>query len=374
VDGLSKKSAARLREAIHDLDLEKYQDGRLWFVTLTYPGNWSRWYDGRLVKADLQALFKRVRRHFGQELTAVWALEYQSRGAPHYHLCVDGQGLGDHASFCRWLAHAWNDLLSGGRNHLRVHLGAVPGGRPCVEPVKARKAVSYYLTNYCTKEAQKKPPEQCSMPGRMWGIVGGWSTPQVTCEVPLDGPEAVMLLRTIRRADDAAARRQAVGGRSVYIVANPDRPKKRRQADDEPKPRHEIEPPSFALRLWQRIEKRRNELLNVVRRYEAGHSVPEPATGPGARLRAYDELEQLLTCWPERRELKSVEGDQVACRQGPIVGLRLGDPPVWVLDLVNARTRARRKDRDNGHASRQGFAVWGLSSDLVGRLFEPWQF
>src|SRR5690606_1419342 len=58
---------------------------RIWMVTLTYPRHWPT--DPRSWKKHLDAWRKRMQRAWGR-LPAVWKLEPQRRGAPHFHLLV----------------------------------------------------------------------------------------------------------------------------------------------------------------------------------------------------------------------------------------------------------------------------------------------
>ncbi len=56
-----------------------------YFVTLTYHNAWPKDRQGR--KRHLDAFRKRLERVYGQ-FPAVWRLEFQKRGAPHYHLLM----------------------------------------------------------------------------------------------------------------------------------------------------------------------------------------------------------------------------------------------------------------------------------------------
>src|SRR5438445_4731657 len=56
------------------------------FVTLTYPAiyteDWKQW------KNDLDNFFKRIERKYSYLVGLVWRIEFQKRGAPHFHLIV----------------------------------------------------------------------------------------------------------------------------------------------------------------------------------------------------------------------------------------------------------------------------------------------
>jgi hypothetical protein len=70
------------------------------FVTLTYGREWP---DTRHeLKRHLDRFLHRLKRKF-PKVAAVWRLELQERGAPHFHLLVFGIGFLSH----EWVAQAW---------------------------------------------------------------------------------------------------------------------------------------------------------------------------------------------------------------------------------------------------------------------------
>lgn len=55
-------------------------------LTATYPGDWLGVAPGgEVVHGHLASLFKRWERDWGEPACAIWALEFQERGAPHFH-------------------------------------------------------------------------------------------------------------------------------------------------------------------------------------------------------------------------------------------------------------------------------------------------
>lgn len=85
----SEKSRSRMVERLATLDYSPFDTNgtSIAFLTLTYPGDWlavaSKASDS---KRHLRALQKRFERSFGRPLFAVWKMEFQHRGAPHFHL------------------------------------------------------------------------------------------------------------------------------------------------------------------------------------------------------------------------------------------------------------------------------------------------
>jgi hypothetical protein len=56
-------------------------------LTLTYPGDWLIVApNAEVVKRHFQALCKRYGRAWGEPLIGPWKLEFQRRGAPHFHI------------------------------------------------------------------------------------------------------------------------------------------------------------------------------------------------------------------------------------------------------------------------------------------------
>jgi hypothetical protein len=84
VGGFSAKSRKRLLEKLARLDHEK--SGKVSFLTLTYPKYFPT---PQRAKEHLRAWCKRVAARY-PAFSAVWRLELQRRGAPHFHLLCFG--------------------------------------------------------------------------------------------------------------------------------------------------------------------------------------------------------------------------------------------------------------------------------------------
>lgn len=78
VNGFSASSRKRLLEK-----LARLKPAKAIFMTLTYPAEYPD--DSTEYKAHLRAFLEVVRRRFPKS-SAIWRLEFQERGAPHYHL------------------------------------------------------------------------------------------------------------------------------------------------------------------------------------------------------------------------------------------------------------------------------------------------
>jgi hypothetical protein len=91
------------------------------FMTLTYPGTWAA--DPARWKADLDNFGLRVTRRW-PGASIIWRLEFQKRGAPHFHCLVFGVAYMDR----RWVARVWAMIvtdLSVVDQRAAVNLGAL---------------------------------------------------------------------------------------------------------------------------------------------------------------------------------------------------------------------------------------------------------
>lgn len=160
ITGWTEGMATRLRHF-----LENFRQDFTVMVTLTYPDDYPT--DGQTVKAHLRALFERMRRKGCLEFDSwVWFLEFQQRGAPHFHILGTGwipKG---------WLSDAWAEITKG-------------NSRTCtrVEQIRNPNAAGAYAMKYAYKSEQKEVPEGFERVGRMWGCVGPRTIPT------LFGPE-----------------------------------------------------------------------------------------------------------------------------------------------------------------------------------------
>ena len=158
----SKASRARCEKHIRNVK----SDSIKFFLTLTYPKSFTN--DGIAVKRDLFAMRKRLVR-MGVD-GGIWFLEFQKRGAPHFHIFLNKWPEGGNKA----VAKAWHEVVgSDDPNHLAWHEGTLGGGnRPCLEKMRKPHAASYYASKYACKAEQKDVPEQYTNVGRFWGYWG----------------------------------------------------------------------------------------------------------------------------------------------------------------------------------------------------------
>jgi hypothetical protein len=136
-------------------------------LTLTYPGKAELVpTDGRVVKEHWDVM-RRWLAHHG--VRGAWFLEFQRRGAVHFHVFLTGEVPKE------MVAKAWNRIA--GQNdpdHLKAGIR--------IEALRELHAAGAYAAKYLKKQEQKEVPEGFSNVGRFWGLFGGLSV-QVVAEV-----------------------------------------------------------------------------------------------------------------------------------------------------------------------------------------------
>lgn len=118
--------------------------------------------DGRAVKRDLDRWLKAARRILGADLAYLWALEFQGRGVPHFHIFLSAPASPG-SPLQRKLAAAWVRITQGTKEQLRFHCRRVNWIKWDMDDG------SYLEKNYIAKREQKDVPDHYSNVGRFWG-------------------------------------------------------------------------------------------------------------------------------------------------------------------------------------------------------------
>jgi len=141
-------------------------------VTLTYPADYPS--DGREVKEHLRRFLQEMRRLAVDNgvlatYSSFWFLEFQNRGAPHFHIFTT------HRIDYSLVAELWYNIVnSGDKKHLKA------GTR--VELLKAgRNGTIVYAKKYAKKQSQKQVPDDYLNVGRFWGVSGLRKVKTATC-------------------------------------------------------------------------------------------------------------------------------------------------------------------------------------------------
>lgn len=144
------------------LAANRLPDGVHLLVTLTYPAIFPE--DIGVVRGHRRAFFMRLRRAYPAAVV-LWKLEFQRRGAPHYHLIVANSGASV-GQMREWVRRAWYEVVaSGDERHLRAG----------TQVDQLRSSVAY-LGGYLKKVGASKSYQDLAPVWaeglRRWGIVG----------------------------------------------------------------------------------------------------------------------------------------------------------------------------------------------------------
>jgi hypothetical protein len=199
-------------------------------LTLTYPGDWlSVAPTAKAAKRHKRAFRKAWHRAFGWKLPAVWKLEFQRRGAPHFHMlgpCPASAPAGWHHEDCAadcpqvhafttWLSWTWAGIVGADREsgEFRRHVLAGTGVDFSANMTDPRRIGIYFL-KHGTKTADDKEYQhivpaawlESGGAGRFWGF---WELEKTDVVVPVDVRQYVTARRLLRRVAKARARSTA---------------------------------------------------------------------------------------------------------------------------------------------------------------------
>lgn len=152
---LSRKSLERMALFASETEL-KFKT----MITLTYPREYG--LNGKRVKSDLNKYLVKLRRYCPM-VGYFWFLEFQRRGAPHYHIMVDCEVGHIYRAFLAldWAAIVGKDM----DNVFYVHNRQDACGK-----IRKEDGAKRYVLKYCSKIEQKTVPERYQDVGRFWGF------------------------------------------------------------------------------------------------------------------------------------------------------------------------------------------------------------
>ena len=169
-------------------------------MTLTYGVNYP--LSGKVSKGDLNSLLTRFRYRYGGH-PYFWFMEFQRRGAPHYHILTDVvPGNADR----EWLGRVWANVLhrnedwlysnvKDGTTHVtRLAVMAVHGHPRSWEMIRTENGAIRYLSKYAYKPKQKKVPKEYRDCGRFWGASSGFCKKEPDIAMDMTEDEVRMLL------------------------------------------------------------------------------------------------------------------------------------------------------------------------------------
>jgi len=258
----SRRSRSRMVEAFANLDYRPMlREGTTpGMVTVSYPGDWLAVApSGPVAKRHLDNLRRAWTHAFGWSPVGLWKMEFQGRGAPHFHsyLPVPVHGP-DGEPFVVWLARTWARIVGacetcetcGARSDRCGDWRCIvcTGVRCCVAPSSERirnrhagtgvdfgaasrfldpRRLALYFLGHSTKgpdgkEYQHQVPEQWQEPGkgpgRFWGF---WGLDRAQVDVDLSWREFCHLRRVMRRVARARSVVTAMDVRRHACVRDP---------------------------------------------------------------------------------------------------------------------------------------------------------
>jgi len=170
VSSFSKASRKRMLDKFGHVDLSHC--GRPLFITLTYGQVWP---NNELAKRHLDNFFKRLRRRF-PTVSGFWRMEFQNRGAVHFHIVLFNLTFFSKRSLCR----VWGDVV--GRLYWDNSTDTPRPPFTRVERLQSARKGFAYLAKYLAK-VPEAPAEDSAVGltmshnsppspsvGRFWGL------------------------------------------------------------------------------------------------------------------------------------------------------------------------------------------------------------
>lgn len=108
IQSFSRDSRRRLIKKILRLERSRLSDGS--FLTLTYHEDWT--LDREDLQQDLGAFLQAMRRQYPDSVY-IWRIEFQKRGAPHFHLMIwraGGREGHDLQELAAWVKETWTRI------------------------------------------------------------------------------------------------------------------------------------------------------------------------------------------------------------------------------------------------------------------------
>jgi hypothetical protein len=194
IEEFSHKSRRRLQCLLNSVNRDVVPAERVFFVTLTYHNEWA--LDGLKWKGDLKLLYRNHLHKWGR-VPAIWKMELQRRGAPHFHLLVmwPGRSVPEASAYWAWLAVVWNRVVAeGDGDHLQFGTN--------VQVAQSWNGVNNYAAKYLGKRTSAPVDEETGeirSCGRWWGV---WSKSELPIEFerePLTEAQAVVCRRVLHK-------------------------------------------------------------------------------------------------------------------------------------------------------------------------------
>ncbi len=170
IRGFSADSRERLsRRAVSLRWEDAVEAGGIGMVTFTYPEVFPT--NGQVAKAHLKRLYERWRSRYGKP-RGMWKLEFQQRGAPHFHCFV---GLPESEDELRaWLLRQWYEVVGSGMSGIcSTALTFLVGAGDRLG--RTGLVSENYFARHGAKgwrSYQNRVPVGYVSPGQFWGVWG----------------------------------------------------------------------------------------------------------------------------------------------------------------------------------------------------------
>ena len=201
IRGFSVASRRRLMRTLGKVNKTE----RPQFVSLTYHNEWPE--DPEDWKKQLKKFCQRLKYRF-PKFAAVWKLEFQKRGAPHFHLLVWGLPT---SHLKDYIALMWYEVVGiEDEDHLKE------GSR--IENIKSWRGVMSYASKYLGKSQEENNE---ILVGRFWGIFNRAGVPwsdEVIYFVTQS--QIIMAMRYMRRY--AGLRSRDYSSLTIFINSPPE--------------------------------------------------------------------------------------------------------------------------------------------------------
>lgn len=179
---LSRRSLARLA-FLARVTTVKFSS----LLTLTYGKPFPT--DGSVVKADLNKVLTHLREKY-EGISYLWFMEFQARGAPHFHIClsvipseVDRFNMANYWSRLVAKRSIWSSFYPYHvREKMRRNMYLQHSKVEHWDEFKTPDGLARYITKYACKPEQKKVPPEYQNVGRFWGTSRDVKVPDVSPE------------------------------------------------------------------------------------------------------------------------------------------------------------------------------------------------
>jgi len=147
---------------------------------------------------------------FSQKIEYLWKLEFQKRGAPHYHMIVYLPKPYKIEYLRKWFSKNWYEVAQRFwdlkiENHLKA-------GVSC-DQVNNLRMAGAYLSKYLAKDEGDTPKNQ----GRYWGCSRNWGEVVLNC-AELTGNQLIHFRRLVKRFLKGNRRMQKMSTRPSNLV------------------------------------------------------------------------------------------------------------------------------------------------------------